>query len=139
MKYLIGVVLALSFFMISCAHHRDVRSGGSSGVHKVVLPTDNKDQGYREAISQAEDFCEKRFAKHPVVVTEGTQYTGNMKEEDYNKAKTAAKIATGVGSAGYIFGGKSESTIGGIVGLGGGIADGAIGQGYAYQMTFKCE
>lgn len=65
-------------------------------------------------------------------------YTGKMKEEDYRTGKTVSKVAQAVGGAAFVFGGKNESTAGGIVGLGGGIADGALGKGYTFDMSFKC-
>ena len=92
----------------------------------------------REALSQANHYCEQK-KKEAAVVSEGTQYTGSMDESTYRTSKTAAKVAKGVGSAAWVFGGKNESTAGGIVGLGGGIADGAIGTGYTYEMKFKCQ
>lgn len=127
--------LALS--LLACAHHRDVRPG-DRGIHKVSFQAERKEDGAREALSQANHYCEQK-QKEAVVVSEGSKYTGNMKEDSYNTSKTAAKVATGVGSAGYVFGGKNESTAGGILGLGGGIADGAIGKGYTYEMKFKCQ
>lgn len=136
MKHLSIAVLII--IATGCAHHRDVRPS-STGVHKVILKTDEKDQGYNEAMSQAEDFCEKRYKKHPVIVNEDSQYKGKMKEDKYNEAKTATKVVQGVGAAGWVFGGKNESNLGGIVGLGGGIADAALGQGYSYELNFKCE
>ncbi len=130
--------LTLVLISISCAHHRDVRPT-DEGVHKVVLLTEDKDAGYRDAMSQANHYCkEEEGNKRAVVVTEGSKYTGSMDESTYKTSKTAAKVAKGVGSAAWVFGGKNESTAGGIVGLGGGIADGAIGSGYTYEMKFKC-
>lgn len=61
-----------------------------------------------------------------------------MKEEDYKTAKTVAKVAQAAGGAVWVFGGKAEREAGGIVGLGGGIANGAIGNGYSVDMKFKC-
>lgn len=130
--------LTLILLSISCAHHRDVRPT-EGGTHKVVLQTEDKDAGYKDAMSQANHYCkEEEGNKRAVVVTEGSKYTGSMNEDTYRKSKTAAKVAQGVGGAAWVFGGKNESTAGGIVGLGGGIADGAIGTGYTYEMSFKC-
>jgi hypothetical protein len=123
--------------LYSCAHHKDVRPD-ESGTHSVILKTDQESQGYAAAKSQADHFCEKR-KKIAYIVSENSKYTGKMNEDTYNKSKTASKIAKGVGSAAFVFGGKKESDAGGVVGLGAGIADSAIGKGYTYTMKFKCK
>lgn len=125
------------FFVISCAHHRDVRPG-VEGVHRVVIQTDDQEEGNREAISQANHYCEEK-GKSAAFMTEDKKYTGSMKESDYKTAKTASKIAGMAGSAAYVFGGKNESAAGGIVGMGGAIADSVIGKGYTVEMKFKCQ
>jgi hypothetical protein len=108
-----NVLLFLSFlFLSACAHHRDVRPG-ADGVHRVVFLTEEKGAGGSEAMSQASHYC-KEFQKHAVVVDEKSTYTGSMKEETYQNTKVASKVATGVGSAAYVFGGKNESNAGGL-------------------------
>ncbi len=120
MKKIISVVTIYSLLTLTvgCAHHRDVRPS-ADGVHKVILKTEDKDEGYRGAMRQAEDYCEKVAGnKAPMVVKEGSQYGGSLEESTYKNAKTASKVAQAVGGAGYAFGGRRESTAGGIVGLG---------------------
>ena len=56
-----------------------------------------------------------------------------MNEDTYNKSKTASKVASAVGGALWVFGGKNESTIGGITGLGGAVANQALGKGYTVE------
>lgn len=128
----LGSVIVLA----SCAHHRDVRAG-ADGVHRVVVSTDDADEGTRDAISQANHFCEQRKMA-AAFVNEDKKYTGSMKEEDYKKLKTAGKVAGVVGSTAYVFGGKNESAVGGLVGLGGMAANAAAGKGYTVEMKFKC-
>lgn len=130
--FVLGSVLLIT----SCAHHRDVRAG-ASGVHRVVVTTDDMDEGTRGAIAQANHFCEERKMA-AAFIDENKQYTGNMKEEDYKKLKTAGKVAGVVGSTAYVFGGKNESAVGGLVGLGGMAANAAAGKGYTIEMKFKC-
>ncbi len=122
--------------LISCAHHRDVRPG-VEGVHRVVIKSDDHDEGTRQAISQANHFCEER-GKSTAIVTEEKKYTGTMSESDYKTAKTASKVATAAGGMVHVFGGKNESTAGGIVGLGGIVGDAALGKAYDIEMKFKC-
>lgn len=128
--------LASILFLGSCAHHRDVRAG-ADGIHKVVVMTDDADEGSRDAISQANHFCEERKMA-AAFIQEDKKYTGSMKEDDYKKLKTAGKVAGVVGSTAYVFGGKNESAAGGLVGLGGLAADAAAGKGYTVEMKFKC-
>ena len=136
----VGHLLAISgaAFLTSCAHHRDVRPG-SDGLHRVVFQTEDKNQGFRDAMSQAQHFCESRGARSPVIVNEDSKYTGSMDEQSYKTGKTVAKVAQAAGGAAYVFGGRNERNAGGIVGLGGGIANSAMGEGYTYEMKFKCE
>ncbi len=138
-KNLVGLFASATLFVLlgACAHHRDVRPG-ADGLHRVALQTDDTDRASREAISQAEHYCKERNLS-AAFVDEKSQYTGSMDEDSYKTAKTASKVAQGVGSAAWVFGGRRESTAGGIVGLGGAIADGAIGKGYTVEMKFKCQ
>lgn len=126
----------VSLFLSACAHHRDVRAG-VDGIHRVVITSDDKEKGAREAIRQATNFCEERKLS-PAFVNEDTQYKGDMDEKDYNTAKKATKAAKILGGATYVLGGKTESNVGGIVGLGGVVADGVLGKGYSVEMKFKC-
>ncbi len=132
----IGLAL-LVLLLASCAHHRDVRAG-ADGVHRVVVNTDDDEEGTRDAIAQANHFCEER-KKSAAFINEDKKYTGSMKEDDYKKMKTAGKVAGAVGSAAYVFGGKNESAVGGLVGLGGLAANTAAGKGYTVEMKFKCQ
>lgn len=131
------IIVGVSLLFTACAHHRDVRPG-ANGVHRVVLPTDDTERGNQEAISEANDYCES-IHKQAFFIDEKANYTGSMSESDYKSAKTAAKVAQAVGGAGYVFGGSKEKTAGGLLGIGGGIADGALGKGYKVEMSFKCQ
>lgn len=134
---LLGSILTTALFIEGCAHHRDVRPG-NDGVNRVVLKSETKDGAYRDAMSEAEDYC-KELQKHPMVVSEKSDYTGTMDESTYNAAKTASKVAKAVGGAGMAFGGRNEKTAGGVAAVGGGIANDALGQGYTYELVFKCQ
>ncbi len=131
------VVILLALTLGACAHHRDVRPG-TEGINKVVIMNDEKNFNGDNALAQAEHYC-KEVGKHPAIMTEVNQYVGSMDEQSYNNLKTGAKVAQTAGSMGYVFGGKKESDVGGVVGLGGVIANQAAGQGYKYEMTFKCQ
>jgi hypothetical protein len=97
----------------------------------------DKDFNGRGALSQAENYCEE-VGKRPGIVSEANLYVGSMDEESYNNTRTGAKVAQSVGALGHVLGGPKESNVGGIVGLGGVVAEGAIGNGYRYELKFKC-
>lgn len=125
------------FVLVACAHHRDVRPG-ADGIHRVVVTTDDKEQGARSAILQANDYC-KQFDKSAAFVNESQEYTGDMNEIDYETGKKLSKVAKVVGGTTWVMGGQTERNIGGVVGLGGVAADEALGKGYTVTMKFKCQ
>ncbi len=130
-------VLTLGFLVLaSCAHHRDVRAG-ADGVHRILVTNEDKEGGARDAISQANHFCEQRGLS-AAFINEDAKYTGSMDEKNYKTAKTASKAAQIIGGTVYGLGGTKESPIGGLVGLGGAVADSALGKGYSVEMKFKC-
>jgi hypothetical protein len=128
--------LTLLSLTLSCAHHPDVRPS-ADGIHKVLIRSETKEAGEKEALDQANDYCSDK-KKEAMIVSESSQYTGSMKEEDYKTMKTAGKAAELLGGTAYVFGGKKESNAGGVVGLGGAIATQAAGNGYTVEMKFKC-
>ena len=68
---ILGTLLAATLFT-ACAHHRDVRPA-DNGIHSVSFKTDRKDDGSRNAMSQAEDFC-KQQRKYAVMVSEDSKF-----------------------------------------------------------------
>lgn len=123
--------------LAGCAGHRDVRPG-ADGIHRVVIQTDDADAGSREAIRQANHYCGEKH-KEAAFLKEDSKYTGDLDESTYKNAKRASSVAKTVGGGVYVFGGKTESTIGGLAGLGGAAADNALGKGYTVEMRFKCQ
>lgn len=132
------IILVLGIVLLaSCAHHKDVRPG-ADGIHKVIVTSEDTEKGSRNAIDQANHFC-KESDKYAAFINEDKKYTGSMSEEDYKKGKTISKVAQAAGGAVYVFGGRQEKTLGGIVGMGGAIGDQALGKGYTVEMQFKCQ
>lgn len=131
------VILLTVSFLAACAHHRDVRPG-ADGVHRVVVVAEDEKEGARNALSQANDFCGDRKLS-AAIIEEKTAYTGSMDKDTYQKTKTGARIAKTVGGTAWVLGGKNESNLGGIVGLGGQAADAAAGEGFTTEMKFKCQ
>lgn len=133
----LSILILISFFFVACAHHRDVRPG-ANGINRVVIPTNDKDSGTRDAISQANDYCES-INKSAAFVDEKSSYTGDISEESYKNGKKISKAAKVLGGAGYAFGGRNERKAGGVVGLGGVVGDAVLGNGYTVEMRFKCQ
>jgi hypothetical protein len=129
-------LLTIATLCAACAHHRDVRPG-TDGLHKVVVRAADKEEGSRDAIAQANDFC-KGQQKIAAFEEENEKYTGDLDEKSYQTTKRISKVAKVVGGTTWVMGGKRESNIGGIVGLGGTAADAALGEGYTITMKFKC-
>lgn len=107
----------LSTFIVGCAHHSDVRPS-ADGIHTVSFMVERKDEGYRNAYSQAESYCQKRSKQTALVVSEQSEYVGSVGEQNYNTAKTITNIASAVGVE---------------------IPGQVLTQGYRYSMTFRCE
>lgn len=121
----------------ACAHHRDVRPG-ADGINKVVVASEDEESGAQNALSQARHYCESKN-KEAAIVSEGSKYIGSMDESTYKNIKTGSKVASAVGGAGMVFGGKNEKNAGGLLAIGGTAGTLATGNGYNYTMTFKCQ
>jgi hypothetical protein len=132
------IVLALPFMLAACAHHRDVRAGAQN-THRVVVKSEGGEEGTRDAIEQANHFCDKRYrGRHATFLNEDNKYTGDLDEKTYKNGKRATKVAQVAGGGLWAFGGKGASTLGGIAALGGSAGDAALGKGYTVEMKFKC-
>ncbi len=137
MKQCFSLVVILLLSACAIKHHDDVRPH-TSGVHTIVLQTEDKHEGYGVAWPQAQYFCSKQ-QKMAYIVNEEYQYTGAMDEKDYHMAKAAAKIAKEAGSTAWVFGQGDTEKTGAIAAAGGRIAENAIGPGYTYTMKFQCQ
>lgn len=137
MLVLCAFCISVSFVLSACATYKDVRPG-ADGVNRVVIPTDDKDTGSREAIRQANNYCKSKD-KDAAFIDEKSQYTGDMDESTYKNAKRITKVAKTVGGTVWAMGGKKESDVGGIAGMGGVAADNALGNAYSVEMKFKCQ
>ncbi|RYZ73877.1 MAG: hypothetical protein EOP05_09680 [Proteobacteria bacterium] len=123
--------------LAGCAHHRDVRPG-ADGVHRVQVQSEDTEAGTRDAISQANNYCEEK-KKEAVFIQEDKKYTGDLDEETYKTGKRIATVAKGVGAGVFVFGGNKERKAGTAAGIGGGIGDNVLGKGYTVDMKFKCQ
>jgi len=134
-----SLACALAFLGFSCAHHRDVR-GGADNVHSVTVRGTEKTYTERDAISQADDYCDQ-WEKRAGILTQKSGYIGTTMDETtrdtVRKASTAAILLGGVGSAS-----ADDDDVrhgGNVVGAAGTV--GAVmtgGENYETTMTFKC-
>lgn len=130
-------IFLLGFLALgACAHHQDVRPG-ANGVNTVMVRADEDDSGGRDALSQANHYCES-IGKRPVILKEKSAYKGSLSEENYKTTRTVGKVASAVGGTVAVFGGRQERKLGQL-GLLGGIGAGAVASdGYQHQMSFRC-
>jgi hypothetical protein len=131
------ITLALIALLSSCAHHKDVRAG-VNGVHTVKVVVEEKSAGSRNALMQANHFCEQRQLS-AAVISEEAKYTGDMDEKTYKTVKTASRAAEIIGGSTYALSKKkSKKNIGSVLGVGAAVADATAGKGYTIIMKFKC-
>lgn len=138
----LGLVLggfSAFFFLGGCATYKDVRPS-ADGVHNVIVLGESGQQASRNALSQANAYCEKeQNKKKAYIVKEEQKYVGSVEEENYKTGKAVSSVLKTVGGAVAVFGGQRESTVGGVGALGGVATDAALGEGYNVIMQFKCQ
>jgi hypothetical protein len=110
------MLIMTAFLFTACAHHRDVRPG-VNGVHRVVLQCDDRQQGAREAISEANHFCEQN-GRHAAFLKERQKYSGSMDENSY---RTAKGITRGARTAGVMGARNRSSSNLGLITVSGGM------------------
>lgn len=133
------ILLSALFIVTGCAHHRDVRPG-VDGVHQVIVRAQDKGSAERDAISQAEHFCQQS-QKIPGIIEEKTIYTGTIDEatrETLRKASMAAKV---LDHSHVNHDAETPASSGpGVLGKAGRV--GAVmtsGDDYRTEMKFKCQ
>lgn len=132
------LMLVPAGLLSACAHtYKDVRPG-DSGINRVAIQTDDVDGATRKCIKEANNYCESHGHLEPAFLDESSKYTGDMDEKDYKQAKRVTAVAKTVGGAIWVFGGRTESTIGGLGALGGVAGDSYLGKGYTVEMRFRC-
>ena len=132
-------ILLISSLIVlaSCAHHKDVRPK-ADGKHEIKILGESKQELARNAMKQANHYCEED-KKRAAIVSEKVTYVGQGSEDSYVKAKAVTKAVKAVGGSAYVFGGEKEKNAGGIGVLGGQAADAYLGDGYQMHMVFVCK
>jgi len=124
--------------LTSCASHEHVRAG-ADGIHRVVIRAEDKVSAERQALSEAESFCDQ-YKKMPAFVSEETKYTGSMDEKTHKNIKRVSDMAGVGGGMMAVFGGEKESNVGkGLMGAGA-VGNASLdGDAYTSEMKFKCQ
>src|ERR1043165_7129111 len=91
------IALAGFLFLVSCAHHEDVRPG-ANGVHRVIVRGADKAAVEHSAIEQAGYYC-KESKKKSVITEESVKYTGSMDENTHNTIRRASKAVGVIGGS----------------------------------------
>ncbi|MCB9229754.1 MAG: hypothetical protein H6618_09095, partial [Deltaproteobacteria bacterium] len=109
---------------ISCAHYPDVRPGESE--HKVIVFAEDEGKGFKNAINQANDFCDDAMnEKKAVIISEKKEYKGSMDESSYKKSKMTTEILGSITSLGDQYKGASIRNIN-------------LGKPYEITLIFRC-
>lgn len=136
MKHMISV-LFLTGVLTGCAHHNDVRPSATN-IHYISVNAQQKKDGAREAIKQAEHYC-KSVDKRMYVINEEVIYEGEMPEEQYLSHLGTAEIVSSAGTLFWIFGDGKVDDAGGIAAIAGESVKGALGKPYKTKMQFRCD
>ena len=138
-SFLSSLVLAsLTLIAVGCAHHRDVRPG-AEGVNRIVIRGPDRGPLERDAIEQAENYCEQ-FKKHPAFTEENSKFTGSGSEDSHKTMRGVSKAVTAGGGMVSVFGGDSERNTGRMA-TGAGVVGGMLTdqEAYTVDMRFKCQ
>jgi hypothetical protein len=126
----------LPLLLIGCGHHRDVRPG-PKGIHRVVVTSEDAHAGQRDALRQANHFCDQS-KKKAAIHKEGSRYTGDVSESTYKTAKAISRAARSAGTQTQLNGSRREANRGQIATGTANSLDSAMGNGYTTEMTFSC-
>lgn len=138
-RILIVGVLVLS----GCAHHKDVRPGGD-GIHRILVEAEEQEDASRDALSQAQHYCESIDKKTAAVINEKSTYIGSIDENTRKTVKQVSTAASMVGGVvaghGFISGDKGARDAGLVTQVGGAAGQAVTGgKNYRFEMTFRCQ
>lgn len=136
MKHTLTAV-SLLLFLAGCAHHDDVRPSATN-IHYISVNAQQREDGPREALKQAEHYC-KSIKQKMFILNEEVSYEGTQPEEEYLNYLKTAKIVSGVGTMLWVFGDGKVDDVGGMAAIAGGTAESAMGKPYVTKMQFRCE
>lgn len=128
--------VGLAVWLSGCAHHDDVRPS-SDGAHTIMLFTDSRDAGSKEALRQAKHYC-KQADMVAYVVDLDIIYNSDTPESTYVTQHGLGNAVESVGIAMWFFGKNSVDDAGAALILSGVLADGALGKPYDVRLNFKC-
>ncbi|CAH9053247.1 hypothetical protein PSECIP111951_02509 [Pseudoalteromonas holothuriae] len=134
MKHLL-IALTTTVFLAACAHHDDVRPG--SNKHYVVVKSVDRNKGIKEALGQAEHFCEKNDSKF-IVINEKVDYQGEEPEKEYLDNHSTAEFVTEASTWLWILGDGYVDDVAAVTTLAGVAVLDSMGAPYVITVNFRC-
>ncbi|WP_087016478.1 hypothetical protein [Thaumasiovibrio subtropicus] len=131
------VTVTLGLILTACASHEDVRPG-ADGVHYVSIAASDAKSASREAIKQAQSYCDSH-QQGMYVVDEDNFYEGTMTQDQYETHKTIANVASAAGTALWVFGDGKVDDAGGVAAIAGGIYGASLEDPYVTTLSFQCK
>lgn len=135
MKNLIMACLILGL-LNACAHHNDVIPNENNR-HLVVIKSDERASGAREAIKQASHYC-KEQKQIMYVINESTSYQGSIPENEYLSTKSVAENISNAGTLLWVLGDGRVDDLGAVAAIGGDVVEHSLGKPYKVEVHFKC-
>ncbi|NOU52285.1 hypothetical protein HG263_17285 [Pseudoalteromonas sp. JBTF-M23] len=129
------ISLTTTVLLAACAHHDDVRPG--EGKHYVVIKAVDRDQGMKEALGQAEHFCDKT-KNSLVVINENVDYQGEKSEKDYLDSRSTAEFVTEASTWLWILGDGHVDDAGAVAAIAGVVALESMDAPYTVTVNFRC-
>ncbi|BBN83674.1 hypothetical protein PA25_36590 [Pseudoalteromonas sp. A25] len=134
MKNLI-IAFTTTLLLAACAHHEDVRPGDSQ--HYVVVKSVDRNKGIKEALGQAEHFCEKSSNKL-VVLNEKVEYRSEQAEKDYLDSRSTTEFVTEASAWLWVLGDGYVDDVAAVATLAGVGALESMGAPYLVTLNFRC-
>ena len=121
------IALASLALLSACAHYPDVRPGAKE--HKVTVAHETEVDAFKDAMSQARDFCDDvHNKKSPQVISEDLKYTGSMDEKTYKDARLVKGVANTIAQLSSSQTQQTGPIIGGV----------NLGKPYQLTLVFSC-
>ncbi|TMP26960.1 hypothetical protein CWB99_16800 [Pseudoalteromonas rubra] len=128
----------VAIFASGCAHHNNVRPS-ADGKHYVNLTAETREAAGKEALEQANHYCEKQERGYAYIQNENITYMGSMPEQEYLQKRNIATAVEAAGTAMWILGENAVDDVGAAMSIGGGIAEDSMGEPYQITLAFSCK
>ncbi|CAM4243008.1 hypothetical protein [Pseudoalteromonas byunsanensis] len=130
------IAVTTAAILSACAHHDDVRPGNNSQ-HYVVIKSVDRNEGIKEALSQATHYCEQSQGTM-IVLNETVEYTNEIPEHDYLKTRSTTEFITEAGSWLWILGDGYVDDVAAVATIAGAGKLHSMGAPYSVTVNFRC-